>query len=1329
MSFKPKKPDSEKPDPIRNESDVSEFFDLSDTFMGHLESFDFDNTHPNPKLSVSPSKNNKKCSIFTIKSNRNNLNTNRCTANCTVAPQNPDEVGTNKGDPLKVHYFDKSQHFGKVTNLNTGKVGWISVNALSKKRSQIKLPRYVHNYEVPQAFENNLKYVKRLQKLESLLPLLDNGESEKHHEIVEDFPGIEMALEEDLTIDGNTTIFAKIKPLNEVNDFIVMDHTQKCLDILQIDTIRGSYAPEHGGICGFHNYGKRSKTLKAGQVIGIARKVSEATRPVLSTKLVEIASLEIDRARHLAGMLAAKALARQAAYRALKQADPPQKGRSKRAYRSFEILSLSVGNNKTQEIKISSDSMDKIEKILTKKEESKIEFEKLLEEYDGDLQVVLRKYTKMFLANNDYCWELLNIPEVTLPTRPDMPETLPAAYYRRLTKEHIEAIDLYIEAGLLSGFLKRVRSPFAANLMVVKKPGGGYRAVVDARGQNKKLLAPVAYSLPKMSTLVEKLSKNTIFSTCDASGAFGLIPISEESQRLVAFAVHTTRYAGTYTTVGMPQGILSGPAIYQNMIDEQVVQRCQDGIDEHSAVNSYIDDLAISSRSTPARGSIPARTDRENHLIALDRVLSRLYEINMRMNLKKCKFMQDSLVFCGYELSGGTYRPAEKHIEFLKNLPRFSVLDNSKNAILRHLGVLNYHRRFAGKSYAEIDCEIRSTYKLYQENKISASKADEIIAKLTDKAIDEIIKNRLISPDPDDEIEIQSDSSTTSWGAVLLVKNKGVVSYHGGTFPSSLTKAVNKPSIFHLECLAMYNALNLNLEFLINAANVTVSVDNLATSISSMSDKADITPRDINVILKIQQILNSLKCVPKVRHLPGVENSASDYISRMVFSALDKPVKHLAALSSGMDSVDPIEGNAVSDFFRNIEFTEDDYLYNPRLCREPFENVMESQISVEKVLGEREIDAETIEIYKKLKIEHSQCHWAQAKHLETIEKSKRQKYKPLIKRVISECSKCCNVPTKIAPYSKLTKIPTPYYPFEHIFCDFIIMQENDHSSEGHTVLMTFQCALSRYCIGIALKTKGMETVCHTLTSIMTTLSVKPEILHFDNEFDSNSLRKFADFHNVKLHFRCSGSSRSNQVERTHRTFHSYRARIMDGENSRQWNCFLPQIFEAINKAPNQTTGVAPFKVIFGSDPDKLYNEKFEKSEDEISKYRKNLIKMIRKRSEKSKNQYSGDHKWPVLEEGEVVLVRFSGSRLEKFNSAVVSEHSDNKSPSVVIKYDTGREIKVHKGHVYKKKVPVNPLIEAEVNSRAESEVVLEDNELEKNIRPIRNRRKPDRLQM
>ena len=114
--------------------------------------------------------------------------------------------------------------------------------------------------------------------------------------------------------------------------------------------------------------------------------------------------------------------------------------------------------------------------------------------------------------------------------------------------------------------------------------------------------------------------------------------------------------------------------------------------------------------------------------------------------------------------------------------------------------------------------------------------------------------------------------------------------------------------------------------------------------------------------------------------------------------------------------------------------------------------------------------------------------------------------------------------------------------------------------------------------------------------------------------------------------------------------------------------------------------------------------------------REQLYKMIRARIIKSKSNYSKEHRWPELEKGEEIIVKYTNSKSERERNGVVQEDSGTNNPRAEIYFPDNppkyKVLGIHKGHILKRLKPAPPLYNSLRKSK-EKEVNVEVVEIEK----------------
>jgi hypothetical protein len=148
------------------------------------------------------------------------------------------------------------------------------------------------------------------------------------------------------------------------------------------------------------------------------------------------------------------------------------------------------------------------------------------------------------------------------------------------------------------------------------KKDGGVRLVQDFRALNNQSYTD-KYSMKDVSECIGEIGRSgsTIFSTIDLTAGFWQMILHPRARPYTAFTVPGM---GQFQWVTSPMGLLGCPASFQRLMETVV-----NGL---ANVIVYIDDLLVHSATHP------------EHIAALDQVLQRLVQHNIKINLQKCFF-------------------------------------------------------------------------------------------------------------------------------------------------------------------------------------------------------------------------------------------------------------------------------------------------------------------------------------------------------------------------------------------------------------------------------------------------------------------------------------------------------------------------------------------------------------------------------------------------------------------------------------------------------------------------------------------------------------------
>src|SRR5690606_2415397 len=155
-----------------------------------------------------------------------------------------------------------------------------------------------------------------------------------------------------------------------------------------------------------------------------------------------------------------------------------------------------------------------------------------------------------------------------------------------LTPKELQFVKKWIEEMEAKGFIEQSKAPFSSPVLVVAKPGGDMRPVVDYRALNEVTIKDVG-SLPLINDSLRHIYTGKIFTKLDLRSAFNLIRIREGDEDLTTFA---SRY-GNHRFKVMPFGLCNAPATCQAFLSNVLRQYLDD------FCVCYVDDILVYSKN------------------------------------------------------------------------------------------------------------------------------------------------------------------------------------------------------------------------------------------------------------------------------------------------------------------------------------------------------------------------------------------------------------------------------------------------------------------------------------------------------------------------------------------------------------------------------------------------------------------------------------------------------------------------------------------------------------------------------------------------------------
>ena len=277
------------------------------------------------------------------------------------------------------------------------------------------------------------------------------------------------------------------------------------------------------------------------------------------------------------------------------------------------------------------------------------------------VQELLQRYREVFgedLGLMKHFQAKLHVKEGTRPVFLK-PRSVPYALKEPISRE----LDRLESQGVLE---KVNYSEWAAPIVPVPKADGQIRICGDYKVTVNPALQIDQYPLPKLDDLFASLAGGERFSKIDLTRAYQQMALNPDSRTYVTITTHQ----GLYQYTRLPFGIASAPALFQRTMDS-ILQ----GIPH---VQCYIDDILVTGQND------------DEHIANLEEVLKRLQKHGVKINRKKCSFLQDSVEYLGHRIDKEGLHTIPNKIEAIQKAPK----PGNKKQLRSFLRLVQYYSRF-----------------------------------------------------------------------------------------------------------------------------------------------------------------------------------------------------------------------------------------------------------------------------------------------------------------------------------------------------------------------------------------------------------------------------------------------------------------------------------------------------------------------------------------------------------------------------------------------------------------------------------------------------------
>ena len=473
------------------------------------------------------------------------------------------------------------------------------------------------------------------------------------------------------------------------------------------------------------------------------------------------------------------------------------------------------------------------------------------------LESLLNKHQDIFSKNETdigYCDKIKHRIDLT----DEVPFKQP---HRRIPPSMIDEVRQHLEQLLASGVIRKSKSPWCSNVVLVRKKNGKLRMCVDYRMLNKRTVKD-SYALPRIEEVFDVLHGAKVFSSLDMKSGYHQVELEEEHKERTAFTVGPL---GFYEYCKMPFGLSNSPATYQRLMEE-----CLGDYNMKICI-IYLDDIIIFGK------------DFEEHLERLDLVLTRLKECNLKLSAEKSYLMQGRVRFLGHIVSASGVETDPEKCNKVKTWP----IPTNEDEVRSFVSFAGYYRRYV-KDFSVIAKPLTDLLPptSTKKNKKKQSQKEWRWTEMEQTAFDNL-KDVLTKPPilayPNFELpfELHIDACQKGLGAVLCNiqdKQRKVISYAS----RCLSKSEKNYSAYKLEFLALKWAVTEKFRDYLLGTHFTVLTDNNPLTHILTSAKLDATG---------QRWASALgQFTFDIIYRPGIKNSDADGMSRYPFEQSEEKI-------------------------------------------------------------------------------------------------------------------------------------------------------------------------------------------------------------------------------------------------------------------------------------------------------------------------------------------------------------------------------------------------------------------------------------------------------
>lgn len=851
-------------------------------------------------------------------------------------------------------------------------------------------------------------------------------------------------------------------------------------------------------------------------------------------------------------------------------------------------------------------------------------------EQKTEIEKLLIKYNNIFAKDANDLGLCTLVEHKITTTGPPVRQPL-----RRTTREEKEIMKPELDKMLKAGIIVPTDSPWASNLVLVRKRDGSVRMCVDYRALNSQTQKD-PWPLPRIDDCIDSLSGAKYFSSLDMLSSFWQIPIFKPDIPKTAFISPFGNFAFTRMAMGL---VGSGATFSRcmNIVFADLIRA-----DE---VLVYLDDILAHSPTF------------KEHLKRLEAIFIRLQNANLKVKPTKTHICKKEVEFLGFLVSGNGVRVNPEKTRPILEWPTPQNVGELRCA----LGMFVYYKKFI-KDYAKIALPLNTLLKKntpYNWGKDQENAFNILKQKLTTPPI-------LGFPQYHLPYIIRTDASGFGLGAVLSQEQptgeqggrteRRVIAYAS----RKLSEAEKKLAATEREMIgACWAVLHFKPYLRTKYKNGEVILETDANPIAALNQQRDTSPKMGRYKMMLQEYNI------KWKYTPGPQNGNADGLSRT-------PDRR----SSEQKLVDDkkIEQEMEEPLDNLLQLNAVHILTPETISRRRFILEQQKDAQVQKILGHRQDISNWDEMFviedgllKRTQGKHRQivvprplqdtvmfiCH-DQNGHLglqkcfvKLQERFYWKGYQSDLEKYIISCLECQRrqpPPQQVAPLQSIVA----YRPLELMSWDVTGMAISD---KGYRYLLVMLDVFSSFVEIFPLTNQDAGTIISCFKSYVYRYGV-PLRVQSDNGgcFAADATKEIMRIFGCKATYSSPYRS-SSVVERTHRTIKNMVSK-MTIDKQKKWHEHIDAVKFAINTSISDTHQFTPFILWFSRPPQLPIDVLLQSSPEPISKIKfvadsqkamRQAFELVRERADKARQyrrEYMATHKNQPeeLQVGQLVLM-------------------------------------------------------------------------------------------